>query len=132
MVAQSATGSTISQLIRDSILTPLNMDSTFYDVQEPATGTIAHRWWNNVDWNDTARTGLNTAGGCAGSIFSTSSEMAQWYAALFSGQIISPASLTELTNFVQTVNPNYDYGLGFARETTAGRTYWGHGGSTWG
>lgn len=132
MVAKAASGINISKLIRDSILTPLNMDSTFYDVDEPATGTLAHRWWNGIDYNDTPRIGLNTAGGCAGSLFSTASEMVQWYAALFNKQIISQASINELTNFLPTGTAGYDYGLGIARSTTQGYKYWGHGGDTWG
>lgn len=132
MVAQSATGEHISQHIRNHILVPLNMDSTFYDVQEPENGVLAHRWWNGVDYNDTSRVGLNTAGGCAGSLFSTSCEMVQWYNALFSGQLLSQASFNKMTTFVSTNAPTYQYGLGLARETTQGKTYWGHGGSTWG
>ncbi len=132
MIAQNITGHHIAELIRDSILTPLNMDSTFYDVQEAETGIVSHRWYNSIDYNDTSRVGLNTAGGCAGSVFSTSSEMAQWYHALFSGQVINAASLTELTTFIGTGNPVYDYALGLDRSTTQGIKYWGHGGSTWG
>ncbi|MCB9045157.1 MAG: serine hydrolase [Chitinophagales bacterium] len=132
MIAKNATGYQISKLIRDSILTPLNMDSSFYDVEEATNGTIAHRWWNNIDYNDTSRVGLNTAGGCAGALFSTGSEMVQWYTALFDGQIINQSSLNELTDFLPTGSPTYQYGLGFSRETTQGLTYWGHGGSTWG
>ena len=132
MIAQSATGFSIAQIIRDSILTPLNLDSTFYDIVEPEVGILAHRWWNNVDFHDTSRIALNTAGGPAGAIFSTASEMVQWYAALFNGQILNQNSLTSLTNFVATSNPNYDYGLGIARETTLGLTYFTHGGDTWG
>lgn len=136
-VAQSATGFHISRLIRDSILTPLNLDSTFYDVEEPVTGTLAHRWWNGgsgsiSDYSGVSRVGLNTAGGAAGSIFSTSSEMVQWYNALFSGQILNATSMAALKNFVATPNPAQQYSLGLFRETTLGLTYWGHGGDTWG
>ncbi|HEX4876473.1 MAG TPA: serine hydrolase [Chitinophagaceae bacterium] len=132
MIAKNATGFSIARLIRDSILTPLNMNSTFYDVEEPANGTIAHRWWNSVDYHDTSRVGLNTAGGCAGALFSTSAEMVQWYTALFNGQIINPSSINQLTTFVGTGNAAYQYGLGFSRENTQNYVYWGHGGSTWG
>ncbi|MBP9933171.1 MAG: beta-lactamase family protein [Chitinophagaceae bacterium] len=132
MVAQSASGSSLATLIRDSILTPLNMDSTFIDVEEAPIGTLAHRWWNSVDYHDTSRVGLNSAAGYAGSIFSTTSEMVQWYHALFSGQIISQASMNELTTFITTSNPAYQYGLGLGRDLTQGYSYWGHGGSTWG
>jgi D-alanyl-D-alanine carboxypeptidase len=138
MVAQSATGHSLATLIRDNILTPLNMDSTFIDVEEPVNGTIAHRWWNRVvnpvtqDYHDTSRVGLNSAVGYAGSIFSTSSEMVQWYNALFSGQVINESSMNELTTFIATSNPAYQYGLGLSRDLTQGLRYWGHGGRTWG
>lgn len=132
MVAQSATGFSISQLIRDSILTPLNLDSTFYDVEEPEVGIIAHRWFNTIDYNDTSRVGLNTAGGCAGALFSTSGDMVKWYNALMTGQVISPASFAELTNFINTFGPPYTYGLGLERQTWWGHDTYGHGGSTWG
>jgi D-alanyl-D-alanine carboxypeptidase len=132
MIAKAATGIHISKLIRDSILTPLNMDSTFYDVEEPTNGVLAHRWWNSVDYNDTSRVGLNTAGGCAGALFSTASEMVQWYVALFDKKIINQASLNEISNFLPTGTAGYDYGLGFSRSVTQGYKYWGHGGDTWG
>ena len=132
MIAETASGYSIAQLIRDSLLTPLGLDSTFYDVAEPERGTLAHRWWNSVDYQDTARTALNSAGGCAGAIFSTAGEMCQWYRALFGGDVLQPASMTELTRFVPTTSSVMDYGLGLDRETTLGLTYWGHGGSTWG
>jgi D-alanyl-D-alanine carboxypeptidase len=132
MIAQSATGFSISKIIRDSLLTPLDLDSTFYDVEEPEIGSISHRWWNSVDYHDTSRIGLNSAGGASGSIFSTSSEMAQWYNALFNGQLLSPSSMAELTTFIATGNPSYNYGLGLSEETTNGLTYFGHGGDTWG
>jgi D-alanyl-D-alanine carboxypeptidase len=131
MIAEVATGYHISQLIRDSILIPLNLDSTFYDVEEPILGTVAHRWYNTVDYHDTSRVGLNTACGAAGAIFSTASDMTKWYPALMTGQLLDSTSLAELTNFVVTGGP-YTYGLGIENNTFFGRTLWGHGGSTWG
>ncbi len=131
MVAESATGMHISQIIRDSILTPLNLDSTFYDVEEPEFGTIAHRWYNTIDYNDTSRVGLNTAGGSAGSLFSNSGDMIKWYHAIMNGQLLSPASFAELTTFVPTGGA-YTYGLGLENQTWFGHNTYAHGGSTWG
>ena len=115
------------------------LSNTFFDVEEPEVGTIAHRWWNgNIftnplsDYHSVSRIGLNTVGGSAGAIFSTSSDMATWYHALFSGQILNPSSMAELTSFVSTSSNTQKYGLGLTRETTFGLTYWGHGGDTWG
>jgi len=128
MIAQSASGISISQLIRDSILTPLQLDSTFFDIQEPVNGTLAHRWYNGADLHDTSRISLNTAGGAAGAIFSTSGEMAQWYQALFSGGVINSNSLDAMTTFLMPGN----YGLGLLRYPFFGKTTWGHAGSTLG
>jgi CubicO group peptidase (beta-lactamase class C family) len=139
MIVKNATGLNLSKIIRDSILTPLNLNSTFFDVEEPEIGIIAHRWWNGniitnplTDYNSVSRVALNTAGGSAGAIFSNSSDMATWYHALFSGQILNPSSMAELTNFITTGSLTQKYGLGLTRETTFGLTYWGHGGDTWG
>lgn len=132
MIIQNATGIHLSKLIRDSILTPLNLTNTFYDVSEPEIPIITHRWWNGVDYHDTSRVGLNTAVAYAGAIFSTPKEVGAFYNALFSGQLLNANSLAELTNFVATSNPYYQYGFGISKETTQGYTYWGHGGDTWG
>ncbi|MBK7957742.1 MAG: serine hydrolase [Bacteroidetes bacterium] len=126
MIAKNATGNHISKVIRDSILTPLNMDSTFYDVEEAAVGTLAHRWDNGIDLHDTSRISVNSSGGPAGSLFSTSREMAQWFNALMSGQVLNANSFNELTNFLLPGN----YGLGLQKTIFFGRTTWGHGGST--
>lgn len=132
MVAEKASSYPLSILIRDSILNLIKMDSTFIDVEEPVNGIIAHRYWNNINYHDTSRIALNSAVGYAGSIFSTASELVQWYNALFNGGLINKTSMNELTNFIPTSNPNYQYGLGLSRDITQGYRYWGHGGRTWG
>lgn len=126
MVAQSVTGFHISKLIRDSILTPLNMDSTFYDVQETILGVIAHQWKNSVDVTAISKVSFMSAAGPAGAMYSTSNEMAQWYSALMNGQIINAGSLAQMTNFT-ALSGNY-YGLGFKRQIINSTTLWGHDG----
>jgi CubicO group peptidase (beta-lactamase class C family) len=125
MVAESATGIHISRIIRDSILTPLRLDSTFFDVREAVLGIKAHPWQNGADVNSTSRVALNSAGGSAGAMYSTAGEMVQWYNALFSGQIINANSLAQLTTFL----PPGNYGFGLTTMLMFGRTLWGHGGS---
>ncbi len=126
MIAESATGYHISQLIRDSILTPLNLDSTFYDVQEVVLGFKAHPWKSGVDINNISRNSINSAIGPAGAMYSTSGEMAQWYRALMNGAIINASSFAEMTTFL----PPQNYGLGIAQFAFNGSTEWGHGGIT--
>jgi len=131
LIAEKATGRHISALIREYILVPLELNNTFFDVKEPSPGTIAHRWFNGVDFHDTSRVGLNTAGASAGAIFSTSSDMVRWYHALLSGSLLDSASFAELTTFV-TTSGAYTYGLGIERQPFFAHMTWGHGGSTWG
>lgn len=128
MVAESATGIEMSQLIRDSILTPLQLNDIFYDIEEPEINPIAHRWDNGIDIHTTSRISLNTSAGPAGSLFSTSSNIVQWYHALMSGQVINANSLAEMTTFLTPGN----YGLGIGLFTFFGKTCWGHGGTTTG
>lgn len=124
-VAESATGIPLYQLIRDSILAPLQLDSTFYAAYEPVGGVIAQPWQNGVNIQNTPRTSLHSTAGAAGAMYSTASEMVQWYHALFSGQVLEPGSVQEMTAFVGPAN----YGLGIYKRILAGRVCFGHDGS---
>jgi len=128
MIAESATGNSYSQLLRDSILTPLQLDSTFLDVYEPILYTAAHPWQSGVDNNSIPRTSVNSAAWSAGAMYSTSGEMAQWYNAIMNGRVLNANSFNELTTFVGSGN----YGLGVSQATVIGRTVWTHGGNIWG
>jgi D-alanyl-D-alanine carboxypeptidase len=128
MIAESATGLPYGRLLRDSILTPLQLDSTFLDVYDSVLYTIAHPWQGGVDNNATPRVALNSAAGAAGAMYSTSGEMLQWYHALMNGQVLNTNSLNEMTTFVGSGN----YGMGISEATIAGRTVWLHGGLIWG
>ncbi len=128
MIAESVTGQSYGRLLRDSILTPLQLDSTFLDVYDTIPYAIAHPWQGGADNNSIPRKALNSAAWAAGAMYSTSEEMAQWYHALMSGQVINTASINEMTTFVGSGN----YGIGLSRATIMGRTVWQHGGTIWG
>jgi D-alanyl-D-alanine carboxypeptidase len=89
LVFQQASGQNIATFIRDSILTPLNMDSTFFDVQEPGVGVVAHPWQNGNDINNVPRISLNSSSWTAGAMYSTSGEMSCWYKAIMDGQVLN-------------------------------------------
>jgi D-alanyl-D-alanine carboxypeptidase len=125
MVAESATNQNIAQLIRNNVLTPLQLDSTFFSVNETVLGTIAHPWQNGIDINNTPRTSLNSAAYSAGAIYSTSGNMARWYQKLMSGQLLNSNSFDQMTTFVGSGN----YGFGLKLQVIAGRTCFAHDGS---
>lgn len=128
MIAKSATGQSYSQLLRDSILTPLQLDSTFLDVYETILYPVAHPWQAGVNNNSIPRTSVNSAAWAAGAMYSTSGEMVQWYNALLNGQVLNSNSFNEMTTFVGSGN----YGMGISQATVIGRTVWTHGGTIWG
>ncbi|MFM2135063.1 MAG: hypothetical protein RL021_463 [Bacteroidota bacterium] len=128
MIAESVTGRSYQALLRDSILTPLQLDSTFLYVYDSIPYPIAHPWQGGLDFDSVPRISLNSAAWSAGAMYSTSGEMASWYQALMGGQVISSGSFNEMTTFVGSGN----YGIGISEATLGGRTVWQHGGSIWG
>lgn len=128
MIAESATGQSYGRLLRDSILTPLHLDSTFLDVYDSVLYSVAHPWQGGVDNNSIPRRSLNSAAWAAGGMYSTSGEMAQWYNAIMNGQFLSTGSFNEMTTFLGSGN----YGVGISEATVNGRTVWQHGGTIWG
>jgi CubicO group peptidase (beta-lactamase class C family) len=110
MVIEAATGKTWVQKLHDLIFDPLNLDSTFVGAFEPRNGPVAANW-DNISGKlitNSPMTSLYSMSNAAGGILSTASEMVQWYNALFSGSIISNASLGMLLSF----DPSSLYGLG--------------------
>lgn len=124
MIFQSAYKKNISTFIRDSILNPLKLDSTFFDVAEVIEGEIAHPWQNGKDIDLVSRVSLNSAAWAAGAMYSNINEMIQWYDALLNNHFLSETSFSLLTTFVGSLN----YGLGISKQTMNNRITWGHGG----
>lgn len=125
MISESATGQSFGQLLHDSVLTPLLLDSTFLDVYDSVQGTVAHPWQSGIDKTSFVRTALNSAAWAAGGMYSNSSEMAQWFNALMSGQLLNSYGFNEMTTFVGSGI----YGVGLVETTILGRTVWQHGGT---
>ena len=121
---QNASGTSLARFLRDSVLDPLRLDSTFFDVEERVLGTVAHPWQNGVDIGGIPRVSLNSAAWAAGAMYSTSGEMADWYRRLMSGQVLDSSSFRLMTTFA---GPG-QYGLGIGRQVVNGRTVWGYGG----
>lgn len=128
MIAENVTGLSYGQLLRDSLLVPLQLDSTFLDVYDSVLYTIAQPWQAGVNNSAVPRIALNSAAGAAGAMYSTAGEMLQWYTALMNGQVLQPSSFQAMTTFVGTGN----YGIGISEAVFSGRTVWLHGGTIWG
>ena len=131
MIAEEISGLSMAQLVRNYILTPLSLTSTFYDYIEPEITPLAHRWHSQLDYSDTSRISLNSAGGPAGAIFSNADDMVHWYHSIMDGQLLNENSFAQLSDFI-SFGALGNYGLGIQRTTFFNRETWGHGGSTHG
>lgn len=133
----------IHQIIRDSILTPLGMNETFFPPNETATQPYAH-FWSDINgdnllddacnWN-TAGAGIvpvefNTCADAAGALVSTPSDITKFWKGLMTEKLISKNNL--ISNMMQWTNigGGASYGLGIFKDTYFSNTVFEHGG-TW-
>ncbi len=89
MIIEAATGIEYETIVRDSILTPLNLNNTYLDGFESITGVSAHPWHLGEDVNLIPRTAITTSAFSAGCIKSTAQDMVNWYDQLFNQGFLS-------------------------------------------
>ncbi|ADD40972.1 serine hydrolase domain-containing protein [Stackebrandtia nassauensis] len=74
--------------------------------------------------------------GPSASLISTVADLNRFFALLFAGQIVDPASLEQMRRTVPVISQErklIDYGLGLhPMEVPGSGVYWGHGGTVWG
>ncbi|WP_433932751.1 serine hydrolase domain-containing protein [Sorangium cellulosum] len=138
LVLEATTGRPAVQELRERLLDPLELGSTFLDASEPVPIDIAHGYFSNEDVTllDTTTRYHESQGWTAGSLVSSASDVARFLSALLDGGeggLLDEAALAEMKTLVPLGHPAYTgYGLGlFERESPIGVTY-GHGGATTG
>ena len=116
-------------LVLDSLLfTPLSLDNTFLAGYDSYPNDHSGYWLDAGVFEPDPAMSFVSAAWAAGGLFMTSSDLAKWGNELFSGNIISVASFTKLTDFV---DDGYDgYGLAINRRYYRTREYLGHTGAT--
>ena len=140
MVIETLTGDSLHHVLRNNLFTPLNLDDTYMYVFDSYPNPVPHMWSApNFDpnlatdsWNN-PRISASSSTSAPGGLYATAEDLAWWGYNLYSGNVISTASLNDMLSFV-TVNASYynGYGLGSMRFPFNGRTYWGHAGNFWG
>lgn len=128
LIIEQATGGAVSQQLRQRFWDPLQLTSTFLDVEEQINGNLAHGWGDLGDGlQDLAplpRTALYSSMWTAGAVISSADDLARWGQALFGGRVLGAESLEAMLAF----QPVMDYGLGAFRIVLQGRQLWGHNG----
>ncbi len=146
-VIQAASGRGAEAELADRFLEPLGLHSTALQsgttvAPAPALGLGAHPYsraaGTKVVYKDLADgTGylpfasLATSLDAAGSLVSTSADLARWGADLYGGSVLTAASLLAMedTSVSAPYKPRFTYGLGTQRLTLDGFTSYGHGGA---
>lgn len=137
MIIKEVTGSDkVTPILKNRILDPLNLNSTFLDIEEPLIGELAHGWLyysnsnNYINFSKIPRTAFYSAAWTAGAMVSTAEDMVKWARSLYSGQVLSQASLDEMFSIVPFESLYLGYGLGTIKKCLLGELAWAHGGDT--
>ncbi len=124
IIAEITGGAPLNQLFAQYLTEPFQLDSTRLFPQDSVVGELAHRWLGGRDASATPMMAEWSGAWAAGAVISTARQYAMFYDKLFSGDVLTPASRTEFTTFVE---PN-SYGLGIRRLMVGGQIVFGHGG----
>ena len=128
LIAEEATGKPFEQILTEEILEPLGLENTFFTTEDVDLEQLA-RGYEDISiaegsiqpdgvLDDVSFLDSDVAYG-AGSIVSTSEDVARFFDALASGELLSPESTAEIFNYVDTGfeldDPEYSreqFGLG--------------------
>ena len=131
-VAEVAGGAPLHRQLRQRFFRPLGMADTVYQPAEKPPLDAAHGHWDiGSSYNDHTRSSrlipfmaAISVADAAGAIASTAADLTVWADALYGGDVLSKASLREMT----TILPAGSYGLGTDVATFAGHRGYGHRG----
>jgi D-alanyl-D-alanine carboxypeptidase len=150
-IAESITGKSIHELIRDSILIPQSLDHTFFPPYETTTETFAHFWCDLTGYgtlNDLSDSTIKfsyypiefySTADAAGALVSTAEDNVLFWKALMNGKIISTSTLkNKMLQFCPTSvdlasRGDIGYGLGIIKtklsigDTLVSHSGWVHG-----
>ncbi len=137
IIIRQITGSSLSSLFRTRFFDPLDMNESGIELEDTINAPFVHGWavlgGVLTDISIYPRTALVSSTMGAGGVISRPLNMIKWSKALYTGQILNQASLTQMLTFVSaSISGANGYGLGTMRYNIDGRTCWGHAGNSFG
>jgi D-alanyl-D-alanine carboxypeptidase len=136
LIAEKVTGKTAVQLLHEMIIDPLGLQHTFFVPFEQAPSKLVPGWDRDLSHfpgmldigvkNTSWATGAYTSG----ALISNATDLAIFFENLFSGALLSPAMMKEMTNYIDAPNPGFTeetgYGLGLMQLNIDGQELVGH------
>ena len=133
LIVESITGSTMGQQLKQRIFKPLGLRHTAFPLSSHEAVPTAHGYFVFDRPPATDITGLRPYPWAAGAIVADSGEVARYYSALLSGDLLTGASLAAIKDTVnQGTSADFagsGYGLGIESISTSCGTAWGNGGN---
>jgi D-alanyl-D-alanine carboxypeptidase len=119
LIAEVVTGGPLGDLLHEYLLAPEDLARTYYGASEVADEPVAHGYVGSSDglrdiYDDSGmlpNANIASAALGAGAMASTASDVALWVHELFSGEIVTADSQTQMLDFGDSV----EYGLGVQR-----------------
>ena len=124
---QRVTGTDLNTALRQRISEPLGLEATRFAIVETANPDgLAAPWSSEVFDGDAAAAydSIASSAWSAGSLTSTTGELAAFFDALFAGKLVSPDALNEMT---EAGPDGYGFGLGVL-DHPSGTRFYGHDG----
>ena len=129
----------ISEQLHTRFFSPLNMNESFFEVQDTITLPYAHNWVDITgdgildDVSFIPTTSIYTATVGAGGVTSRPENLVRWLRALYGGSVLNQTSLSAMLTFRSAnISGANGYGLGTMRYIVNGLTCYGHGGNLFG
>jgi D-alanyl-D-alanine carboxypeptidase len=118
LIVEKVTGRRLDRVVTDRIIRPLNLDRTSYGTEHAKRATA---WLGYREVIDPPVSG-------DGGIISTAGDVATFFRALMSGQVVRNELLAEMTDTVRSDEPAVRIGLGIMSKRFSCAVAWGHGG----
>ncbi|WP_437731733.1 serine hydrolase domain-containing protein [Sorangium sp. So ce1335] len=141
MIIERATGNHWREEVEARILDPLGLDRTFEPGDEtdlPAPHAVAYQQFEVGRPLTDVTIAHQSMAGAAGSLVTTTADLAKFWRALSEGSLLEPEQMAELHDTIPApaldpIAPGIGYGLGIAWiPTSCGGGYWSHPGDTLG
>lgn len=136
LIAEEVSGKTVTQLLHEQILDPLDLDQTYFVPYEPAPAGPVPGFDRDLSSFPgmldigSDNTSWATAAFTSGALASTAEDLGIFFERLFAGALLSPAMMEEMTAFISAPNPDFPeqtgYGLGLMQLEVEGRELVGH------
>ncbi len=117
-------------VLREKILDKHKLNHIYLQGYDNFTEQRAETWLNSGEYFDQTFTSFLTAAWSAGGIVATAEDLALWAHKLYSGEVLSEASMAKMTAKLKIGNTTYPMGLSMFFNSFLGKQFLGHGGTT--